>query len=182
MFDEMPSYYDDDRRDDRRSDRSDRDRDRDRPRRDRPAYEVEETIEARRGPARGGELVRRRRDSSESSVEEVERKFPPGGDYRRRKDYGPPRRAKSHGGGGRYDDDYDDKPRKKDKRRKSSSLFGCNLLTESRRSSPGLLFFLCFQLTQSSPKTRTSQVIVRTGASSPWNWRRCRGSGRKTRS
>ena len=126
IFDKMPSYYDDDRRDDRRSDKSDRDRDRDRPRRDRPVYEVEETIEARRGPARGGELVRRRRDSSESSVEEVERKFPPAGDYRRRKDYGAPRRAKSHGGGGRYDDDYDDKPRKKDRRRKSPSVFGCN--------------------------------------------------------
>ena len=175
----MPSY-DDDRRDDRRSDRSDRDRDRDRPRRDRPTYEVEEVIEARRGPARGGELVRRRRDSSESSVEEVERKFPPGGDYRRRKDYGPPRRAKSHGGGSRYDDDYDDRPRKKDRRRKFSSLFGCNPLTESRRSSPGLLFVLDFLLTQSSPKTRTSQVILRTGASSPWNWQRCGGFGRKT--
>ena len=125
----MSSYYDDDRRDDRRRDRGDRDRDRDRDRdhtkdsrRDRgPVYEETETLEARRGPARGGELIRRRHDSSESSVEEVQRNFPPGGDYRRRKDYGP-RRARSHGGD-RYDDDYDYRSRRKDKRREPATTF-----------------------------------------------------------
>ncbi len=127
----MSGYYDDDNRDDRRDRRRDKDRkDRDRPkstRRERPpAYEEEEIIEARRGPARdrdprdskAGALVRRPQDSdSESSVEDIHRDYIPGGGYdRRRGDRDPPRRARSHGGG-RHDDPYDDRPRKKDKRR-----------------------------------------------------------------
>ena len=125
----MARDYDDDSyddRDDRRDRRRDKDR-RDRPkshRRERPpAYEEEEIIEARRGPARDRDprdprdprmsaLVPRARDSSESSVEEIDRGFPPAAGYGRRGP--PPRRARSHGGG-RYDDydDRDDRPRKK---------------------------------------------------------------------
>ena len=136
----MPRYSDDDDYD--RRDRRDRkDRDRDRPkssRRERPpAYEEEEIIEARRGPARdrdprdlkAGALIKRPQDSdSESSVEDIQRDYIP----RRRRDFEQPRRAKSHGGG-RYDDydSYDDRPRKKDKRRKVySQLSNCVFLIE----------------------------------------------------
>ena len=128
----MSGYYSDDGRDDRRERRRDRDRkDRDRPkssRRERPpAYEEEEIIEARRGPARdrdprdlkAGALVRRPQDSdSESSVEDIHRDYIPGGDGRRRRGDDPPRRARSHGGG-RYDDydNHDDRSRRKDKKR-----------------------------------------------------------------
>ena len=124
----MSGYYDDDDRDDRRDRRRERDkggRDRQKSsRRDRPpAYEEEEIIEARRGPARdrdprAGALVRRPQDSdSDSSVEDIPRDSIPG-HGRRRKDNNPPRRARSHGGG-KYDDydSYDDRPRKRDKRR-----------------------------------------------------------------
>ena len=137
----MSGYYSDEDFDDRRDRRRDRDRkSRDRPkssRRERPpAYEEEEIIEARRGPARdrdprdakAGALIRRPRDSdSDSSVEDIHRDYiPGGGSGRRRRDYDPPRRARSHGGG-RYDDydPYDDRPRKRDNRRMVDLASSC---------------------------------------------------------
>ncbi len=122
----------------------------DRHRRDRPAYREEEIVEARTGPRRHTELVRRRSDS----VEEVEREFPPGEAYIQRRTT--TRRAHSDGRG-RHDNAY--YKDKQDRNRRYDDRKGMNLISLAENRTD-VLQVIDEETTHLAPALKAGRVTI----------------------